>query len=197
MGKDCGGAYRGCGACYAWSLKRRECSQHGRCTERGAGDGEGLSHVVRMLLVMRIGSVVRDKRKRGAPESEYHEDRGSMRLGVGWRRRRRSERGGNEWHAREKERPWQALGTPVVVYTWLGMHGGAGAERRCARRGCAAPARGAAREEQASGEEDSGAVQEMVVAGGWRGKQRMRWMQRAPRSGVVSHVQLQSAENFR
>jgi hypothetical protein len=54
---------------------------------------------------------------------------GGGRVGVGWRRSRRSERGGNEWHAREKERPWQALGTPVVVYTWLGMHGGAGAER--------------------------------------------------------------------
>jgi hypothetical protein len=30
---------------------------------------------------------------------------GGCRLGVGWRRRRRSERGGNEWHTREKERP--------------------------------------------------------------------------------------------
>jgi hypothetical protein len=47
---------------------------------------------------------------------------GGCRLGVGWHRRRRSERGGNEWHASKKERPWRALGTPVVVYTWLGMH---------------------------------------------------------------------------
>jgi hypothetical protein len=31
-------------------------------------------------------------------------------------------RGNNEWHARKKERPWRALGMPVVVYTWLGMH---------------------------------------------------------------------------
>jgi hypothetical protein len=31
-----------------------------------------LSHVVRTPLVMRIGSLVRDKQRRGAPESEYH-----------------------------------------------------------------------------------------------------------------------------
>jgi hypothetical protein len=40
-----------------------------------------LSHVVRTPLVMRIRSVVRGKRKRGAPESEYHEERRSMRRG--------------------------------------------------------------------------------------------------------------------
>jgi hypothetical protein len=38
-----------------------------------------LSHVVRTPLVMHIGSVVRDKWKRGARESEYHEERRSVR----------------------------------------------------------------------------------------------------------------------
>jgi hypothetical protein len=38
-------------------------------------------HVVCTPLVIHIGSVVRDKWKRGAPESEYHEERRSVRRG--------------------------------------------------------------------------------------------------------------------
>jgi hypothetical protein len=84
---------------------------------------------------MCIGSVMRDKWKRGAPESEYHEERrsvratkamqangnwcsqalwmmlwlrvvsGGHRLKVEGCRGHRSECRGNEWHAREGERP--------------------------------------------------------------------------------------------
>jgi hypothetical protein len=38
-----------------------------------------LLHMVRMPVVMHIGSVVRDKWKWGAWESEYHEERHSVR----------------------------------------------------------------------------------------------------------------------
>jgi hypothetical protein len=61
----------------------------------------------------------------------------------------------------------------LAVMSATGTIGNSG--RHCARRRCAVPERGVAREEQVLGEEESGAVPEMVVTGRWRGKQCMRW----------------------
>jgi hypothetical protein len=60
------------------------------------------------------------------------------------------------------------LKTVVVCLAAMSATGTIGnSGRHCARRRCAALARGVAREEQVSGEEESGSVPEMVVAGGW------------------------------
>ncbi|KAJ7798198.1 hypothetical protein B0H14DRAFT_3157041 [Mycena olivaceomarginata] len=159
------------------TIGRREWSQHGRGAERGAGDGEGLPHVVRAPLVMRIGLVVCDKRKRGSAGVRIPRERRSM---GPWSRMAPTEdvaasaEATSGTPARRNGRGGRWSCTPGWGCTEAQPRECDGDDKG-ARRGCTTPVRGAARGRPGVGEEESGAVPEMVAAGVWRGKQRMRW----------------------
>ncbi|KAJ7315301.1 hypothetical protein DFH08DRAFT_942861 [Mycena albidolilacea] len=182
----------------------------------------GRDYRMRTPLVMRIGSLVRDKGKRGGSMRQLatgaadgaDEAEAARRVSAEWRMQawsgmapKTSQRARRQRVARPRE------GTAVAGAGHAGgrVHLAGDARRRRRRevspaedgRGvpgsdeCDGDDGGArmgtrdARERRCArgpgvGEEESGAVPEMVVAGGWRGKQRMRWeMDAAGPNGVA------------